>query len=121
VVAKPAPVGQNGITVISPNGGETFQVGGSIDVRWDADTANLIAAKVLVDCGTGDWFSLTGNGQVPYETWGATFPLSDTVYSSVQRKNIAFPAGTNCKIKVQDYQMNSAFDTSDAVFTIKAK
>ncbi|MBK9577136.1 MAG: hypothetical protein IPO40_08685 [Fibrobacteres bacterium] len=121
VVTKPTPVGQNGITVVSPNGGEAFQVGGKIEVTWQADASKLTTAMVKVDCGNGDWFALTGTKSIEYEPATASFTLPDSVYSSSERKLIAFPAGSNCKVKVQDYTTTSAFDTSDAVFTIKAK
>lgn len=118
---KPAPVGQNGITVLSPNGGETFQVGGKIDVSWTADTTSLTDAKVLLDCGSSDWFSLTGDGSIPYRLGSKSFDIPDSVYSINQHKLVAFPAATTCKVKIQDYQIGTSFDVSDAVFTIKAK
>lgn len=119
---KPAPVGQNGITVLAPNGGETFQVGGEIDISWQADTTQgLTSAKILVDCGSGDWFSLTGPSSVPYGLKEVTYDLPDSVYSSLQRKMVPFTGGTSCKLKIQDYTIGTSFDVSDAVFTIKAK
>ncbi|QQS06156.1 MAG: hypothetical protein IPK50_04500 [Fibrobacterota bacterium] len=121
VVTKPTPVGQNGITVVSPNGGETFQVGGKIAVEWNADTTNLTDAKVLLDCGGNDWFSLTGDGSIPYRLGSKSFDIPDSGYSNSLRKLVAFPAATTCKVKIQDYQIGTSFDVSDAVFTVKAK
>lgn len=118
---KPAPVGQNGITVVSPNGSETFQVGGKIDVSWQADASKLTTAMVKVDCGSGEWFALTGTASIPYEPATASFLIPDSVYSPLQRKLVVFPAGAACKVKVQDYTTTSVQDSSDAVFTIKAK
>jgi hypothetical protein len=117
----PDAQGMNGITIFTPNGGETFQVGGKIDVTWKADESVLTTAMVKVDCGTGDWFALTGSSSIPYAPGSASLTIPDSVYSSSQRKLVAFPASSNCKLKLQDYTTTSAYDTSDAVFTIKAK
>lgn len=129
---KPAPMGQNGITVVSPNGGEEFKVGDSIRVVFNLDTAQAKLAnlsptggvRVRVNCGSDDWFDLTSQ-QVNYASpQGETTTkvgIPESVYSSSEKKIVVFPVGNSCKLKVMDYFEGGINDVSDAVFTIKAK
>lgn len=120
----PAPQASNGITVISPNGGETFQVGGALRVRFSVDTVNhpnLSSSKVWVSCG-GEWGLLTGNGSIPDSRGDSTFAILDTIPKANNGGRIPFPTGSNCRVKVGDYfQEKTYFDTSDAVFAIHPK
>ncbi len=130
--STPAPVGQHGMPVVSPNGGEAFKVGDSIHVVFNLDTvqaksANLTptgGVRIRVDCGGSDWLELTSQ-QVNYASLqGETstkIGIPDSIYSSSARKIIPFPVGSSCKLKVMDYNEGGINDISDAVFTIKAK
>lgn len=127
-----APVGQNGMTVVSPNGGESFKVGDSIRVVFKLDTVQAKSAnlsptggvRVRVNCGADEWFDLTSQ-QVNYASpQGETTTkvgIPDSTYSSSTKKIIAFPVSSSCKLKVMDYSEGAINDVSDAVFTIKAK
>lgn len=118
--STPTPVATNGITVVSPNGGETFQVGGAIRVRWSATNADFTSARLLVGCGNSEWYDLTSTSIDP-SVKDTSLVIPDTVYSSATRSNIVFPASANCKLKISDYVISSVYDTSDAPFNIKAK
>jgi hypothetical protein len=117
--STPTPVATNGITVISPNGGETFQVGGTMPVRWSYTNANFTSALIQVVCD-GVAYGLTTTSVDP-SVKDTSLVVPDTVYSSSLKKNIPFPASSNCKLKISDYVIGSVFDTSDASFTIQAK
>jgi hypothetical protein len=118
--STPTPVSTNGITVISPNGGETFQVGGAMRVQWSSTNTDFTSARLLVGCGNGEWYDLTSNSVDP-SVKDTSLTIPETVYSPSTKTNITFPASSNCKVKIADYVISSYYDTSDASFTIKAK
>lgn len=115
-----APQGNNGITVLSPNGGESFRVGSMLPISWSSTNADFTSANITIDCGLKDWYSLATKSIDP-SVRDTAFTIPDSVYSASQRKLIAFPAGSGCKLKISDYTITSLLDTSDAPFTVLAK
>ncbi len=118
--APAAPQGTNGLTVLSPNGGETFQVGGAIPVEWSYTNADFSSARILLGCEADQWFDLTASSVDP-DLLDTVLAIPDSVYSSAQRKKIVFPSGNSCRLKIQDYTIATIADASDAVFTVKAR
>lgn len=115
-----APQGSNGITVTSPNGGETFRVGSALPVSWTTTNSEFTSANITIDCGLKDWYGLARTSIDP-SVGDTSLVIPDSVYSAAQRKLIAFPTGSGCKVKVSDYTMTSLLDTSDAPFTVLAR
>jgi hypothetical protein len=115
------PVGADGFTIISPNGGETFKVGGLLHIKWSITNINSSSASPYLRCDAGEWLNLIPNGSISNMNVDTTILIGDSLYSSTVKKNIPFPIGTTCKMKVRDYQLASLQDTSDAPFTIQAK
>lgn len=118
--APTGPQGSNGLTVLSPNGGETFQIGGSIAVAWSYTNADFSSARILLGCETDQWFDLTASSVSP-SILDTVLSIPDSVYSSAQRKKIAFPSGNSCRLKIQDYTISAIADVSDGNFTVKAR
>ena len=117
---RPA-VGQHGFTVLSPNGGETFQVAKSMPVRWTASGEGLTGTlRIRLRCGNGEWFDLSENS-IPNELGDSVVVLPDSVYSSSSKKMITLPTGSACKVMVQDYSLGDLYDTSDVAFTVNPK
>ena len=116
---SPSPSAQssNGITVISPNGGESFQVGGAIHVKWAVANQNFTSPDIQIGCAASDWLELT-TGNMPATTTDTSFIIPDSTYSNLQKKKIAFPVGSTCKVRIHDYQTTTILDTSDAPFTV---
>ncbi len=114
------PQPSNGVTVISPNGGESLQVGGKIRVQWSSTNADFSSARLLVGCGNGEWYDLT-TSSIDKKAADTSLTIPDSVYNSSLKRNVVFPASTNCKVKIMDYVVTSILDTSDAPFTIQAK
>lgn len=118
--APSGPQGNKGIVVVSPNGGETFRVGGQIPVSWTSSNTEFTSANITIDCGLKEWYGLTTTSVDP-SVEDTSFAIPDSVYSASQRKLIAFPAGSGCKVKISDYTITSILDTSDAPFTVLPK
>ncbi len=118
---SPSPIGSNGITVVSPNGGETFKVGGTIHIKWAITNPNTSSASPYVRCGSGEWFNLIPLSSISNLNVDTNVVIPDTVYSLDSKSLIPFPTGTNCKLKARDYVDGTVLDTSDAPFTIQAK
>jgi len=116
-----SPIGSNGITVVSPNGSESFKVGGNIHIKWTITNPNTSSASPYVRCGASEWFNLIPNGSISNLNVDTSVALPDSVYSSASKALIPFPTGTDCKLKARDYVDGTVLDTSDAAFTILAK
>lgn len=116
----PAPQGNNGITVVSPNGGESFRVGSALPISWTFSNGDFTSANITIGCGSTEWYGLTSTSISP-SVLDTSFTIPDSVYSPSQRKLIAFPAGSGCKVKIADYTITSLLDTSDAPFTVLPK
>lgn len=116
-----SPIGSNGITLVSPNGGESFRVGGNIRIKWTITNPTTSSASPYVHCGAGEWFNLIPDGSISNLNVDTSVVLPDSVYSSDSRALIPFPTGANCRMKARDYVDATVLDTSDAPFTILAK
>ncbi|NBV13584.1 MAG: T9SS C-terminal target domain-containing protein [Sphingobacteriia bacterium] len=95
----------NPLKVLSPNGGEVFEVGGAMSIRWDYASLNTISIAYSSDNGSNFSSAITS---VPansgYFNWGS----------------IANAPSTQWKIRVWDVLTPSIADTSDLVFTVNA-
>jgi len=91
------------ITVISPNGGETWSVGSSQTIQWTSA-------------------DLTGNVGIELSTdGGATFPTvlaSSTPDDGSEGWSVTGPGTTQARIRISSVSMPSVADTSNANFVI---
>jgi hypothetical protein len=106
-----APVSAAGITVKSPNGGETWQRGTAHTVTWSytdfpaGAPVKIILVKAGADVGTIVTSTSIGAGGTGSFTWdiGSSPSLS---------------TGTNFKVKVQSINQPTVFGTSNSYFTL---
>ncbi|MBD3243661.1 MAG: hypothetical protein GF331_23930, partial [Chitinivibrionales bacterium] len=110
-VAPPA------VVLTAPNGGETFFVGQTMTITWEANEDSLTRAEIFVSPNEGEnWYAITGTGSVnatdaDWESyqWTVTETLEGTSL-----------LGTTVLVMVQDYNEGTGIqDISDAVFSIK--
>lgn len=118
-------VGNHGITVVAPNGGESLRAGTSATLKWTYNPDSLTSARLLLSCNDLDWVDLTRGGSMSLEgrsgaTAETTLVVPDSVYSRTRLGNIALSGGS-CSFKIQDYTMTYNFDTSDTRFAIQAR
>jgi len=117
------PVGAQtvGLTVLAPNGGETFHVGDTMHVRWSADTSRVGAVNIELSFDAGStWNLLTSSHSVfvTDSTWGD--------YRWVVPESLATVSGmvstlsAECLVRVWNYVGHSPQDESNTVFTIAA-
>lgn len=93
------------ITVTSPNGGETWFVGQSKNITWNAsNTTNYYNIDYSTDNGT-TWTSLASSYYAVTGTFNWTVPNTPS---------------TNCIVRVTDANNLPVTDQSNAVFTIAA-
>lgn len=108
---SPSAVGMNGITITTPNGGETFTAGDSITVKWTATEEVLSSAAVVMRCGSSaSWTALT-TGSIDFGT---------ASYGNL-RAQIPTSLSGSCALKIYDYQIQTNYDTTDARFTVNAR
>lgn len=96
----------NPITINTPNGGETWTVGTTQEILWDADPG-IANVKIALSLDSGETTTLLISGNKPNDgsfMWG---PIPADV------------AGNNCRIKIRDSVAPNAFRLSKADFTIE--
>jgi hypothetical protein len=95
------------VTVVAPNGGETFFVAAEDTIRWVA-TDNVGVDSVNI------YYSVDGGSTYPYTV--ATGEYNDSTYAWTVPPTLS----DSCLVKVIafDAALNSAADSSDGVFTI---
>ena len=95
----------NPITIITPNGGETWQIGTSEEIVWNAEPG-IADVKIWLSVDSGETFDLQVSNGTPNDgsfTW-EQIPVD--------------AAGNNCRIKIRNAVHANAFRISDADFTI---
>ena len=107
-----------GIKIHSPNGGEAWTKGQVVTISWDAAdnvTSVNIRLSILGD-GEGQTFNAAVASGIP-NTGEYVWTVQD-LYAEVQGVT-GLPASDKYQVIVEDMDHNEAYDTSDAVFTIK--
>ncbi|MCU0286315.1 MAG: M12 family metallo-peptidase, partial [Acidobacteria bacterium] len=99
---RQAQVSSSSITVISPNGGETWAAGSSQTVTW---TSSGSITNVKIEYSTN-------NGS----TW--TTVISSTANDGSYSWTVPSVSSTQCKIRIKEAATGTPSDTSNAVFSI---
>lgn len=114
-----AAFAQQPITVLSPNGGETYTVGDTMHIRWEADeTTPLVMLEMSVDDGE-TWYGVYTSGiSVTSENWGDyVWTVPDSLSDAGGSVSIV---STRCLIRVRNYIDQVTNDISDGAFTVVA-
>lgn len=101
------------LTLLSPNGSESFTSGDTMHITWTSGNISKISA-VAIDFSSDDgktWETINTNAIAPADvSWG------NFVWNIQINENNS----NRCKIKVRDYQNANYRDISDAVFSINS-
>jgi len=110
------PAAGQPVTVLSPNGGESFAVGETLHVRWMTDTNVVFNVNIEMSVDSGDNFYKISNGsiQIVDPEWG------DYAWVVPDSLGGAPTVSSRCFINIYDYFGRSRSDLSDAVFSIIA-
>ncbi|HKW14735.1 MAG TPA: LamG-like jellyroll fold domain-containing protein [Candidatus Krumholzibacteria bacterium] len=96
------------VSLTSPNGGESFAAGSNLPIRWTAtDDVNVTSVDILLSRTgpAGPFVTIkSGAGNTGIETWSVVGPGSNNAF---------------IKVIAHDGSNNTAFDVSDAAFTIQ--
>ena len=93
--------GEAAVTVISPNGGESWAAGTYHDITWTSQSINTVRIAYTTNGGSS-WTTITS---------GTT---SDGSYSWI----VPEPPSSNCYVMITDTTNSNVTDTSDGPFTI---
>lgn len=108
------------ITVLEPNGGQTYRVGSSLGIRWETDGhVGGVAIEISVDGGK-KWFGVfEGTVSVGGPGW------TDTTWVIPEKlrdmRDTVSVVSDNCLLRIKNYVNAPQRDESDAPFTIKPK
>ena len=91
------------VTVLEPNGGETWTVGQSRMIRWDA-SVDVVDVRLQLDRGLGDGFE-TLFASVPASVGSWSWPVSS-------------PTSSACRVRIVNVDDIFVSDTSDGTFSI---
>ena len=96
------------VTVLTPNGGETWYIGNDEDITWTATDANGVdSVSILYSVNDGGSYDLIASGEANDGVYPWTIPATPTDSALV-------------KIIAYDPNLNAGEDVSDARFTIAA-
>lgn len=111
------------ITVISPNGGESFRAGEPMTITYTSSCDSAGPVKLELSLDEGESWTLVVNESMPCgedQQWEFTIPESLSVYRSGAFVNVSAQS-TQCLVRVLPYMGSASInDVSDAVFTIQA-
>jgi hypothetical protein len=98
----------SGLTIISPNGGESYTIGQSVTITWctPADYTGQLILRYSSDGGLS-YTTLNTTGSIPASDQSFTFTLSSGM------------EGTECLVQIQDYNNTDNSDESDGFFTVE--
>jgi hypothetical protein len=107
-----------GIKVLSPNGGETWEKGKKVKISWDSEKAVKSVNIRLYIAGDGE--GQTFNAAIISDTpnTGKYEWTVQEIYAEVWGVK-DLPASDKYLVTVEDSDRNNIYDTSDAVFSIK--
>lgn len=99
-------IGQNSLTVVNPNGGETWTTGCPAQIQWVTTAAGV--SSVRIDLYKGNLFIMNIAPQVPPGTTTFTWIPVPTLQ-----------AGTDYRVKISSLSNLASFDFSDGPFSIQ--
>lgn len=102
-IPRPTPVPST-ITVISPNGGETWEIGKTYEIKWRAENVNYVGIELIVGEREAGWLI------------GRMVPASQGTYTWTVPSFI--PPGNNYRIKISNAEALFPSDVSDNYFSI---
>jgi len=112
----PPDTSNNAVTIISPNGGETFGVGDTVAIKWTTNPDSSIDVMIYLTLELQQ-IPITTQASVYHEddNWGNFIWVIPAEMNSVKI------AGQQARIKIEDYDEKGMFDVSDASFMINAQ
>ncbi|ROL60784.1 choice-of-anchor D domain-containing protein [Bacteroidetes/Chlorobi group bacterium MS-B_bin-24] len=105
---SPQTITVRGLTVTSPNGGESFCTGTTQTISWTQYGVSSVKIELSTDGGNSFPITLASNVPGQNGSWSWNIP-SD------------FQTGTNFKIKVSDASASNVYDVSDGTFAISSQ
>ncbi|MFH1010035.1 MAG: M6 family metalloprotease domain-containing protein [bacterium] len=92
------------VTLIAPNGGETYSEGNSLNIRWTANYLETVKISLSRSGAEGPWQTL----------------FITTPNDGEQAWVVTGPASSQCRIRVESRYDAAVVDMSDGSFTIEA-
>ncbi|MFH2141136.1 MAG: LamG-like jellyroll fold domain-containing protein, partial [Bacteroidota bacterium] len=92
-----------GITVLSPNGGEQWQVGTTQNITWTSSNVTNVKIEYTTNNGTS-WLTVSPSTTASLGSFSWTIPNTPS---------------TQCKVRISDASNSAINDVSDNVFTIR--
>jgi len=91
------------INLLSPNGGEVFNVGDQIQILWNSESVSSVRIQYSIDNGS-NWLSVT--------------PITSS--DGIHNWTVPNKPSDQCLIKITEIPSGIVIDQSDAVFTINS-
>jgi hypothetical protein len=110
-------VGYDELTLLSPDGGEVYQVGQEIAVEWSGRAARFTGMDLAISANGGKtWHSLSSTGTISPDSpqWGC---FRWTIPEAINGESLV---SNTCVVRINDYANDEISDYSTEPFTIKA-
>ncbi|MBD3242556.1 MAG: hypothetical protein GF331_18345 [Chitinivibrionales bacterium] len=109
---------QPAIVLVEPNGGETYRVGDTLHVRWQADLQRITSALLQVSFDEGEtYYAINTDSAIEASgpDWGDyAWVIPDSIIDGTSRVSTV---SSNCLIMASDYQITMS-DVSSNTFAI---
>lgn len=106
------------ITLLAPDGGETFHVGDTMHIRWQADPGRISSALLQITFNDGEtYYAINTDSAIASSDpgWGDyTWVIPDSIIDGTSRTSTI---SNQCRIMASDYQITMS-DVSTNTFTI---
>ncbi len=118
VVTDSAPL--EAITLLEPDGGETYHVGDTMRIRWLADLQRISSGLLQISFNDGETYYAinTDSAIAPSDPAWGDYPwvIPDSI---VDGRNMVSTVSSQCRVMVSDYQITMS-DASRETFSIAA-
>lgn len=112
IVAASAPTAL--VTVLEPNGNETYTVGEEVTIRWETDTNVITDVQIFLSTDNGkSWTLLNTESSISQST---------SEWSNFKWTPTSEQVSDQCLLRIEQYEASedSQRDWSDATFTVEA-
>lgn len=114
-----AALAQPPITLFEPNGGQTYHVGGTMRIRWTADSSSaLVDIEMCVDGDeSGVWYRINTQAiGLGGPGWGdTTWVIADSLHDATTTVSTV---SSRCLVRIRNYIDQVTEDRSDSVFAV---
>jgi hypothetical protein len=116
------PVPGNGVTVITPNGGNTYYLGDTLQITWDlSDESSIAGLQIDLSLNGGGYYyniALLQPAFSEFQNRKLSWRIQDSIGTGSMKRSMC---SDSCRIFIHDYFNWTIGDVADKFFTIRIR